>query len=66
MNELPDRDLRVDEVAAYYGVTRQCVYLWIDNKKLIAQPRPGKPMVILRESIIEWEKQLAKRSSTAS
>ena len=42
MNELPNKALlRVDEVADFFGVTRQTVYNWINNGVLSASKIRG-------------------------
>ena len=59
---LPDRsELRVDEVADYYRVTRQCVYLWEQHGKVSGVRRPGKPLLITRESVLLWEQELINK-----
>lgn len=67
MTDLPNRDeLRVDEVAAHYEVTRQCVYLWVQHSKLDGVRRPGKPLMITRASVVRWETTLSKRTNLVS
>lgn len=60
MVDLPDAKklYRVDEVAEFYEVTRQCVYLWEQHGKIDGVRRPGKPLMITRESILRWEGKL--------
>ena len=42
MNGLPNKALlRVDEVASYFDVTRQTIYLWIDHGLLEAEKYKG-------------------------
>ena len=42
MNILPDKELlRVEEVAAYFDVSRSTIYLWIDHGILTAEKIRG-------------------------
>ena len=42
MTTLPNKDLfRVEEVAAYFDVSRSTIYLWIDHGILIAEKYRG-------------------------
>lgn len=59
MTDLPERPLlRVDEVAFYFDVSRQCVYLWVQHRRLDGTRRPGKPLMITRESVLLWEQSM--------
>lgn len=52
MGTLPDRPLRVDEVAEYWSVTVRTVYLWIEHGKLTIAPTPSGAIRVTRESVI--------------
>lgn len=42
MTDLPNKSLlRIDEVASYFDVTRQTIYLWIDHGLLVAEKYRG-------------------------
>lgn len=65
MAELPNREfLRVEEVADFYDVSRQCVYLWEQHGKINGVRKPGKPLMITRESVLNWEAELTKIRAT--
>lgn len=67
MSELPNKpELRVDEVATYFDVSRQCVYLWVQHRLIDGGRRPGKQLMITRESIILWEQKLSNRINAVS
>ena len=51
-----DRDIPVQDVADYIGVSRQAVYLWFVGKAL---PHPG-----MRETILGVIKELKAKKST--
>jgi len=49
---LPKKSLfRVDEVAAYFGVSRSVVYLWIDHG-IISAEKIGGTIIVSRDAII--------------
>lgn len=51
---LPNKPfLRVEEVAAYFDVTKKTIYLWIDHDKLKAEKIAGSIIRITRESVLK-------------
>ena len=54
-NQMEDRWLSVDEIAAYLGITRDSVYRWIDSKNMPAH-RVGRRWKFRKEEIDEWVK----------
>jgi excisionase family DNA binding protein len=57
VKELPDRLLFPFEVAKYYGVTMQTVYIWIRKKKITAIRTPGGNIRIQPESVAKFEQE---------
>jgi excisionase family DNA binding protein len=57
MPKLPDRLLFPFEVAKYFGVSRQSVYIWIRKKELTASRTPGGNIRIKPESVIKFEQE---------
>jgi excisionase family DNA binding protein len=57
MRALPDRLLFPFEVAKYYGVTMQTVYIWIRKKKITAIRTPGGNIRIQPESVAKFEQE---------
>lgn len=56
MNTLPPRQLlRIEEVAAYYAVSRQAVYRWIEQGKIDVTQTPGGTIRILRASVLRLD-----------
>jgi excisionase family DNA binding protein len=55
MTKLPDRLLFPFEVARYFGVSRQTIYIWIRKKELSALRTPGGNLRILPESVEKYE-----------
>ena len=50
--DLPNKKLLlVSEVAAYFRVTEQTIYLWLEHGHLEAIRTPGKSIRILHESV---------------
>lgn len=59
MTNLPEKPmLRVDEVAIYFDVSKQTVYLWIDHGLLVAEKYKGV-IRVPRESVLNF--RLASR-----
>ena len=51
MTDLPDKTLlRVEDVAAYFDVSRSTIYLWIDHGILLAEKYRGV-IRVPRESV---------------
>jgi excisionase family DNA binding protein len=51
MNDLPKKELlRVEDVAAYFDVSRSTIYLWIDHGILLAEKYRGV-IRVPRESV---------------
>lgn len=58
MTTLPDRKLlRVDEVAAFFRVSRHAVYRWIREDRLEVTQTPGGTFRILRSSVLRAEEE---------
>lgn len=50
MSDLPDRPLRVEEVAAFWNVTTRTIYLWLEHGKLQRADSPSRVITITRDS----------------
>ena len=62
MTTLPQRALlRVDEVAAFYRVSRQAVYRWIREGDVDVTQTPGGTFRIVRESLINMKRRNGSR-----
>lgn len=58
MEALPAKEmLRPDEVARYFGVTRQTIYHWINAGQLKAVKLPGKTIRIRRCAVFECQQE---------
>ena len=52
-NNMEDRWLSVDEIAAYLGIKRDTVYKWIDEKNMPAH-KVGRLWKFRKQEIDEW------------
>ena len=66
MDTLPDRPrLRVDEVANFFDVSPQAVYLWIQHGKLDVERTPGGSIRVIRDSVVRWSIRLDENRTGA-
>lgn len=68
-DQILDRWLSVDEIAAYLGVKRDTVYKWIDRRKLPAH-KVGRLWKFRKHEVDEWvlsknARNQARRKTTA-
>jgi excisionase family DNA binding protein len=57
MTELPNRPLFPFELAKYFGVSMQTVYIWIKKKKIDHIHTPGGHIRIPKESVERFEQE---------